>query len=469
MKNTDNVDYQSVPQSLPVLKFSLTAEQDKLLVPLFLLGKFYHPTYGEVEYTYQDYLDVKNNLHSDRLGFKPYITHGHVHSSSDSDKYVEQVKLEALSTDAQLKRGEFVDVLIKDNVVYGLATDLNPDTKQFIESGQYEFASGEFIKNFTDKTTGENVGTVMFRTALTNAPFMPFKDKKLQLLSTDADKSLQTDTCFVVKLQQDENLSDIVMPDIEEMDVKTEEQPVVEETTVAAEEPAVSVQEESAPVVEEEAVETEEEPAVLSELDEQSDPEPVAEFVAVKTEEVLPVENEPLTSESDSNKMMQEIDAIKQEFTSQLAALKEAYDIQRKALEDATKTQVQSLNSTIEELTAKLTQQENLAHQFSMTMAEKAKKERYNRMASQGVAPALIEKFSTLEAALTGASIQGKVLKFSTTDGGSEDVAILDSIEELLVEASRTKANVSIHRFGQSEFESDSLVAELKAIASRAV
>ena len=477
MNNTDNL---SSLQPYPILKFSMTSEKDKLLVPLFLLGKFYHPSYGEVEYTQKDYLDIKRNLKENSLGFKPYITHGHIKSSRDSDKYVKQAKLEALSTDAELKRGEFVDVVLQDNVVYGLATNLHPDTKEFIESKQYEFASGEFMKNFTDKETGKNLGTVMFRTALTNAPFMPFKDKKLQLFSTKAESPLN-DCTFVVKLQEDNELTNTVMPENEAnvVEKNSTAAAVAGEAAVAIEETLVAEQE----VKEESVDESSETPAVKEKAFSES--EKVEEVTVAETEikpeqEEKPeveelstaaptekVEDKTLESTPPTNDMTKELDSIRSEFASQLEAMKEAYETNVAALKESATTQISSLNQTIESLNQKLTEQESLAHQFSTAMAEKAKKERYERMASRGVTPALIEKYSLLESALSGASISNKVLKFSTSEGETQEANLLDSLEDLLVEASLTKSNVSVHRFGQSEFESNDLISDLKRIANR--
>lgn len=478
--------------SLPVLKFSLTSEEDKLLVPLFMLGKFYHPQYGEIEYTEKDYIDIKNNIVNNVLGFTPYITHGHINSSNQEEEYVEQVKLEALSTDAELKRGEFKDVFLKDNIVYGLVNNINPNTKKLIKSKEYEFASGEFIKNFIDKKSGKNLGTVLFRTALTNAPFMPFDDKKLQLLSQRGEESLQNDTNFMVKLQEDNELESLIyMSEKDEMKnevlstaAATEEKVEVE---VKDEIPNNEVEKEVEEVVEEKVVETE-----VEEKAEEKEVEKVVETkVEEKMEEVNEIKQEEVSNketvsfessqsvedqindqskinpDNQSENMSEELNSLKLDFSQQLENIKSLYEEQFKALKEASETQVETLKSTISELTNKLTHQEQMAHQFSASLANKRKQERYNRMAQQGVTPAIIEKFSTLESAIEGASIDKKVLKFSTSEGTEEELNILDSLESILIDATKAPSNISVHRFGQTEFQSEGLAAELQEYVKR--
>lgn len=484
---------QPLIDSMPVLKYSIG--ENKLLLPLLLLGKMYHPKYGELEYTDKDYEDIKQNLLSNKLGFSPYVTHGHVQTDSNTEEaYVEQVKLQSMSTDAELKRGEITDVVKIDNVVYGIADKLHPNTKSLIESGEYEYASGEFIKNYVDKETGENIGTVLVRTSLTNAPFMPFKDRKLQLFSqneSENEESLQTVDSFVVKLQEDTELNSLIsMPTQNETEVKTEDVQAAVETDTAA---TVAAEVETATKLETvseetEKVETVAEPAVDSfEVEENVVTESVKESVIEETEKtVVPtvkeeedsdlVNNvqEAVTEESaatippTNNEVNLIMDATKQmaeQFSSQIETLKSIYEEKFAALEETSSAVINNLKETVSDLQSKLTQQESIAQQFSTTLNNTAKQTRYQRLASNGVAPAVIEKFSVLESALEGASIQSKVLKFSTSEGAEEEKNLVQALEDLIVEAS--KSNVSVQKFGQASYEGDDLVSELKTIISR--
>lgn len=482
---------ESLIDSMPVLKYSLG--ENKLLIPLLLLGKMYHPKYGELEYTDKDYEDIKRNLISNKLGFGPYVTHGHVQTDSDTeDAYVEQVKLQSMSTDAELKRGEIKDIIKIDNVVYGIADNLHPNTQSLIENGEYEYASGEFIKNYVDKETGENIGTVLVRTSLTNAPFMPFRERKLQLFSQnegEIQESLQTVDSFVVKLQEDTELNSLIsMPTPNEMEVKTEEVQAAVETNTAADVAAdVEANTKLETVSEAEKVETVADQAVDSfEVEEENVvTESVNESVvteleqtvapAVKEEDSDLVNNvqEAVTEEpanqsptnSEVNLIMDVTKQMAEQFSSQIEALKSIYEEKFAALEETSSAVINNLKETVSDLQSKLVQQETIAQQFSSTLNNTAKQNRYQRLAANGVTPAVIEKFSVLESALEGASIQSKVLKFSTSEGAEEEKNLVQALEDLIVEAS--KGNVSVQKFGQSSYEGDDLVSELKSIISR--
>ena len=473
---------------MPVLRYSMNG--DKLLIPLLVLGKMYHHKYGEIEYTEKDFLDIKNNLVSQKLGFSPYVTHGHINTDSyTDDMYIEQARLQALSTDAELKRGEITDVVMIDDVVYAIAENLHPNTKALVESKEYEYASGEFLKNFIDKETGSNIGTVLVRTSLTNAPAMPFKDKKLQLFSENGEESLQTLDSFVVKLQEDTELNSFISMTTEnELEVTTEEL----ESTVEAdkelktdeeslEQAVLEVEKEETKAKEDETVsseveETKEEevtPAVNTHLESVKVPDSPAaveqEDSDLDPQQVVNLEsaNETISNnkEEEVNLIMDATKQVAEQFSAQIESLKSIYEEKFAALEETSSAVINNLKETVNELQTKLVQQESVAQQFSATLNNTAKQNRYNRLAKEGVAPAVIEKFSLFETALEGASIQSKVLKFSTTEGDAEEKNLLQALEDLVVEAS--KSNVSVQKFGQNSVEGDDLVSELKSIINR--
>lgn len=163
-----------------------------LRIPLAKKGRWHHDSYGVVEFTDKDFNDIIQNFSDDVLGFEPYSTYGH---PLDPD---------AQSIDAERKKGELKRLQVKGDILYGDFT-ANDETYQLVTSGEYDYNSPEVIRNFTDKSTGKNRGTVLVRTALTNAPFIPFKTK-VQALSLIASDCPQRELSYVIHLQSDGSL-----------------------------------------------------------------------------------------------------------------------------------------------------------------------------------------------------------------------------------------------------------------------
>lgn len=135
------------------------------------------------------YIDtLKENYKSNVLGFTPYATLGHPTDSPDP-----------ASIDGQRKRGDLEDIVVEDDIVYGVY-NINLETYNLIKNGDYEYSSPEIQQNFKDKVTGKLVGPTLLRTALTNAPFMPFNDNKIVALSQNGNDSEQLESPICIKL-----------------------------------------------------------------------------------------------------------------------------------------------------------------------------------------------------------------------------------------------------------------------------
>lgn len=202
--------------SLPVADYWLLGNS-MIRIPLAMKGRWHHPVYtndkGEhiIEFSDKDYEDIKRNFENDVLGFESYATFGHLVNDN--------------SVDGDPKKARLKHIHEQDGILYGdyLAT---AETYSAVEKGEYEYNSPEIIRNFSDKHTGQNLGTVLMRTALTNAPFLPFKDIKVQALSQEAgkaDKCLQSKPTIVFKLQGNNSLSDPIMSQEEVTPVATGE------------------------------------------------------------------------------------------------------------------------------------------------------------------------------------------------------------------------------------------------------
>lgn len=171
----------------PVLNTNSIAaniSETKAKIPLLIKGNWHVPGYGVMKVT-DSYIDtLKENYKSNVLGFTPYATLGHPTDSPDP-----------ASIDGQRKRGDLEDIIVEGDIVYGVY-DINKETYNLIKNGDYEYSSPEIQQNFKDKVTGKSVGPTLLRTALTNAPFMPFNDNKIVALSTNSDEQLESPICI---------------------------------------------------------------------------------------------------------------------------------------------------------------------------------------------------------------------------------------------------------------------------------
>jgi len=158
---------------------SIELLKGKIRVPQAKIGTWKHNTYGEVTFTMEKFTEAITNFENDVLGFEPYLTFGHPIESSDANSYTEFIET-AKALDGQRKRGDLEQLRIEGDMLVGYYTP-KPEAYDAVSRGEYEYSSGEFLTNFTDKKTGVNRGTVLVRTALTNAPFIPHREKVVAL------------------------------------------------------------------------------------------------------------------------------------------------------------------------------------------------------------------------------------------------------------------------------------------------
>jgi hypothetical protein len=158
---------------------SIELLKGKLRVPQAKIGTWKHNIYGEVTFTMEKFTEAITNFENDVLGFEPYLTFGHPIESSDVNSYDEFIET-AEALDGQRKRGDLEQLRIEGDMLVGYYTPKS-EAYDAVSRGEYEYSSGEFLTNFTDKNTGVNRGTVLVRTALTNAPFIPHREKVVAL------------------------------------------------------------------------------------------------------------------------------------------------------------------------------------------------------------------------------------------------------------------------------------------------
>lgn len=160
--------------------------EDTLKVPLARKGRWKHDKYGVVSFDDADFEKSISNYQSNVLGFEPYITFGHLNDKDPS------------ATDAELKKGDLSLLYVEDDVFYG-NFKAKPEAIALVANNDYEYSSAEFVRNMTNKVSGENMGTAFHRVALTNSPFIPFNDNDVTYEKLSIDSS-QNVTPFVIKL-----------------------------------------------------------------------------------------------------------------------------------------------------------------------------------------------------------------------------------------------------------------------------
>lgn len=197
--------------------------EDTLKVPLARKGKWKHDKYGVVSFDDTDFEKSIFNYQNNILGFEPYITFGHLNDTDPS------------ATDAELKKGDLSALYVEDDVFYGNFKS-KPEAIALVANNDYEYSSAEFVRNLTNKVSGENMGTAFHRVALTNSPFIPFNDNSVLYEKLSIDSS-QNVTPFVIKLSINNKIGNPMPEEIiptQEIDLESQQVkvPIIEEPKV---------------------------------------------------------------------------------------------------------------------------------------------------------------------------------------------------------------------------------------------
>lgn len=424
---------QKLSQSeLPNLPLLLSNGMVK--IPIAKKGNFFHEQHGIVSFTDEDFAQIKKESSKEVLGFTPYITYGH------------PTDLPYNTIDGELKKGDLKGWEEDNDVLFGLF-EAKEDVFNLVKNGEYEYSSGEFLRNYKDKFTGVNKGTVLMRVALTNSPFIPFGDTKVEALSQQSntdDSCLPKSIPFVIKLSTD--IQENINPPISEEDSPELNMQVEKTPEQLAEEVVSKLIPESESKVEPTVIEpTKESPVVNKTIIE----EPKKEEVKVAAS--------PTASSVDVN-------ALFEKFAAQAAeSTKTAVD----AVSSKYEAVVSGLNSQIEALKSQLSNQEQVTQAFSTSLSNQAKLQEQKEMLGYGIKPTLIQKFSQIQSAL---ETKQTVVKLSTkaADGQVSEVEtpIVNALKELLIDAVYSEP-VNLQQFGQSanKIPATGLMAAINGLA----
>ncbi len=378
----------------PVLnKESIEADitETRAKIPLLIKGNWHVPGFGLMSVT-DEYIDtLTNNFKDNVLGFKPYATLGHPTDSPDP-----------ASIDGDRKRGDLEDIVKEGDVVYGIY-NINKETYDLLRNGDYEYSSPEIQQNFKDKQTGKVMGPTLLRTALTNAPFMPFNDSKAVLLSQQASDIAP----MFIKLSTN-------------IDTTTTEEEVIIETQLETIETEV-VEENKNPLIIETKMTLQEE---------------------VKAPESLKVETASIDLEAILGRV---VEAQQKSIATTIETVTAKFNESLEAINTKTAESVNSVMSTVQELSSKVeglatkAQEIDKTTQFvtALSSSEKARElnSKLNSLfETQRVSPAAL---SLAKSIITSAD-SSSVVKLSS-NAGDKEVAFDDSIIELI----RLSANIA--------------------------
>lgn len=387
-------------------------------VPFIKKGNWKHDVYGEVSFTDKDVEDVITNYKNNVTGFTPYLTLGHLDEELDS-------------TDSHRKRGDLNDILEEGDTTYGVFK-VSDEIYSRVENGEYEYSSGEFHRNFKNKEDGSAVGTTVLRVALTNSPFLPFGNNKVQALSENVESCPESKENFVFLLSLDANNS---TSESKDADSNTDINPVEalsnEIKLDTNNETIINNKHIDDRIMTPELNVIETADLVSDTITKPTDSTPATSVtLEVTTEEVVTKEILTPTEKVKENQGNQ----ILENLTSQLQKVQDLY---AKQLESANQT-IAALSEKIDGLTDKLSGQEKVTQAFSTSMGQAQERSVIQNLQNSGVQPANIERFLNLKNAFMQSNDKN-IVKFSVTNNGeTQEVEqnIIDAIADLLISTS---------------------------------
>jgi hypothetical protein len=142
----------------PSAQLDPTVESRQLKIPIARLGSWVHPKYGNLSFTQKDFDEIIQNFSSKALGFEPPLFKGHPIDSS--------------SLEGHPSEGYLLSLTQEGDVLYGYWDVVDDQTYMDVKAGKFRYSSGEFVRGYKSKETGQPIGTTLIGMALTNRPFL---------------------------------------------------------------------------------------------------------------------------------------------------------------------------------------------------------------------------------------------------------------------------------------------------------
>ena len=355
-----------------------------LKVPIAKIGAWAHPTYGTVEFTEDDFNAALVNFNAGALGFEPHLTFGHLDEEPNS-------------TDSARNRGGMKNLVREGEG----GSELNgyfavpQNTSQIVKDGGYTHASGEFIRNLMDKTSGEPRGMAISRVALTNTPYLPWGEEgRVQLLSHNGTIPLDM-VNSVVKLSS----TPLPVTDAPAVQVLDKVEGIEDMTAQTIEQaPSVVVPPEMAPVI-----------------------APVA----------APVLDVDALTASIMAKMKLALDTAQAEKDAQAKVELDRIQTEKDAAVAESKAMVSALEAKMTGMADRLAKAESDASLYTNHASRAAQEVEAQQLMSMGASAAIVNRYSAIRSAL-----ESKATTVKLSQAGVEnESSLMDSIRDLLIGA----------------------------------
>lgn len=160
--------------------------KEYIKVPISRIGKWEHPQYGEVIEDQADFDQIVNNWKSGVLGYEPPLYLGHATN--------------LFTVGGEPAVAFLEDIVQEEDNLFGLYDPVDDKIKEDVRKGKYRYASPELARNCVNRETGEKVGTVLERHALTNEPFFT-KLPRVEVVELERYSKLDDSLRFVFSEQ----------------------------------------------------------------------------------------------------------------------------------------------------------------------------------------------------------------------------------------------------------------------------
>lgn len=157
---------------------SETVSQDGrslIKVPIAFVGEWKHPQYGQVKFSEDDLTTMETNWKQARGGYDPPLFLGHPMNN------------DVLEGDPS--EGWPENIYREGDTLYGEYMPTSEELIEDVRKKRFRYASAEVIHDAVDKSTGEKIGPLLVGLALTNRPFLPMKERTLEIVTKFSDSS----------------------------------------------------------------------------------------------------------------------------------------------------------------------------------------------------------------------------------------------------------------------------------------
>lgn len=152
-----------------------TAQGKKVIkVPIAFEWKGSHPEYGDVNISSEKIEQMLSNWKAAAAGYEPSLKIGH--KLPGSDRFGDEAS-----------EGWPESLYVEGDTLYGEFLPTNDQLYTDVEKQVYRYASAEIIPNAIDKTTGKEIGCVLTGVALTNEPFLPMRERTVEVIEKFSD------------------------------------------------------------------------------------------------------------------------------------------------------------------------------------------------------------------------------------------------------------------------------------------